>query len=128
MISAFPVLGMLLADLYDNFKVDRFGKQFTELAVQVLLLIVISQVRLTFKIPLSGHILLFSYFIFRRAPIKDGFNKIAYYELLVCIVFLIITGYVKIFWWTDWITLLTAVLMGGLMGLGSVIFHRQMRL
>ncbi|HSJ52950.1 MAG TPA: hypothetical protein VLC52_04315, partial [Anaerolineae bacterium] len=60
MVSAFPVLGMLVADLV--LLLLRYGldRRSVELAFQLAVLLLISNARLGIRLPISGHPLLWS--------------------------------------------------------------------
>lgn len=112
MLSAFPVLGMLVADAVDIFLADGFTLSLIELSSQIIVLIGLSSLRLGIYLPISGHALLVGYFIFRRLfipPASPVQNRI---ELGVAFVVLIIIAYPKLFWWTDPITLTVGIVVG----------------
>jgi hypothetical protein len=72
MLAAFPVLGMLLADVLDA-ALERggvrggvrglFAKRTVVLGASVALLVVVSNLRLGIRLPISGHVLLMTYFL-----------------------------------------------------------------
>jgi hypothetical protein len=71
MVSAFPVLGILVVDFLSALGKYRFGRRTILLFSQILVLMMISNIRLSLKIPISGHAFLFSFFIFYRIFGKD---------------------------------------------------------
>src|SRR5437867_5203047 len=66
MLAAFPVLGLLVADMVDLVLADGLTLNTLELGCQIVVLILLSNLRLGIRLPISGHALLVSYFIFRR--------------------------------------------------------------
>jgi hypothetical protein len=70
MVTAFPALGMLLADLVHLLAEDGLGKRSLELGGQIGVLTAISSLRLTLRLPVSGHSLLFAYVILRRLFVR----------------------------------------------------------
>jgi len=69
----------------------------------------------------SGHSLLFAYFILRRLFIRIPDHSLAKAESMLAIILYIITGYVKVFWWSDPITV--AIGTGIAIGLTVVSFY-----
>jgi hypothetical protein len=58
MLLAFPVLGMLVADLFDLWRARGLSLPTVELGLQIALIVALSSLRLGVRIPLSGHALL----------------------------------------------------------------------
>jgi len=68
MLAAFPVLGMLLADVLDALLAcGLFAKRTVVLGASAALLVVVSNLRLGIRLPISGHVLLMTYFLALRA-------------------------------------------------------------
>jgi hypothetical protein len=114
MLSAFPILGILIADLIDLYRRHGICRSTLELAVQICLLVGISNLRLGIRLPISGHSLLVSYFLARRflvGPVTPGPNKV---EIALGVCVLIAVSYPKLLWWRDPVTLLVGTI-GGLM-------------
>ena len=111
MVSAFPILGMLVADLVYLFRHYGFERRSFELASQLAVLLVVSNARLGSRLPISGHILLFAYFILRRLLIRIPAHKLARAESLIATFLFAVTAYVKITWWSDPITVAFAAAM-----------------
>lgn len=111
-LSAFPVLGMLLADLASILR--SFGPTFPsfELGIQILVVLVLSNLRLGVQIPISGHVLLFSYFLLRRILLRAPENPIRHIEWIAAIVLFSVAAYAKLVWWDDPFTLLFGVFAG----------------
>ena len=105
MFTAFPILDMLLADLVILFSTYRFDIRVIELGIQVVALVLISNSRLLFLLPISGHALLLSYFILRRIFIKIQKHDHLWTELSIAIIIYSLIVYTKIVWWNDPITL-----------------------
>jgi hypothetical protein len=120
MLSAFPVLGMLAADLAFLFVSHGLERKTVELGFQVGILVLASNLRLVLRLPISGHSLLFAYFILRRLFIGIPGHSLAKAECLVTMFLYTITSYVKVFWWSDPITV--AVGTGIAIGLAAISF------
>jgi hypothetical protein len=125
MLSAFPILGMLLADLFALWMKYRFGLRFIELAVQLILLVLLSNLRLSIMIPISGHGLLFSYFILRRLLVRQLPNKLLKIENILGILLLAMVAYMKLVKWNDPMTLLLGEAIGVLLALISYLILRR---
>jgi hypothetical protein len=115
MLLAFPLLGMLLADLLDLFLARGIGRPTFELALQIALLVAISSLRLGIQLPISGHALLVTYVIARRLLIVDAPPRRRAGELAVATALLAAIAYPKLFWWDDPITLLVGIAVGVLL-------------
>jgi len=127
MVSAFPVLGMLVADLLASLGKYRFGRRTILLFSQIFILVVISNIRLSLKIPISGHAFLFSFFIFYRIfgkDIKDTFQKA---EFAVVIMLLLIISYIKLAWWNDPLTLSVGLVAGIALASAALLFYRPVK-
>jgi hypothetical protein len=120
MLSAFPVLGMLVADLVSLFATYGFERRTAELGFQVGVLILASNLRLVLRLPMSGHSLLFAYFILRRLFIAIPGHSLVKAECVIALLLYAITSYVKVFWWSDPITV--AVGTGMAIGLAAISF------
>jgi hypothetical protein len=120
MLSAFPVLGMLAADLAFFFVSYGLERKTVELGFQVGILVLASNLRLVLRLPMSGHSLLFAYFILRRLFIGIPGHSLAKAECVVAMFLYTITSYVKVFWWSDPITV--AVGTGIAIGLAAISF------
>jgi hypothetical protein len=122
MVTAFPVLGMLVADFLTAFR--KFGlKGYTVLFFsQILILLIISNIRLSLQIPISGHVFLFVFFIFNRifaGNLKNNFSKL---EFVFTIILLLIITYIKLVWWTDLPTLSVGIVAGFTLAIPTLIF------
>ncbi len=115
MATAFPVLGMLVADVVVLWAFCRARLYWIELACQVAVLILISFLRLSLKLPVSGHSLLFAYFIFRRAVIPIPPHRTRKLEMTIAVALFLATASVKIFWWGDYVTLILGVIIASVM-------------
>ncbi len=111
MLSAFPVLGMLVADFLVLFSIYGVERRTVELGFQLGILILISNLRLTFRLPISGHSLLFAYFILRRFLIQVPKQKRLDIEVVTAMLLFVVTSYVKIFWWFDPITVTVGIMV-----------------
>lgn len=112
MVLAFPVLGILVADLMDLYLSEGISRSTLELAVQIGILVLLSSARLSMRLPLSGHSLLVSYFIFRRLLLRPARRRRASVELWLGIA---IFGAIALAWWNDPVTLLTGVALGAIL-------------
>ena len=112
MISAFPFLGMLIADLLDLYRDTGFSRRTIELACTLTVIVVLSNLRLGIRLPISGHSLLVSYFLFRRFFVDRNNNPISRIEILLGIFVLAMLAYIKLSWWTDPITLGFGCILG----------------
>ncbi|UCE65705.1 MAG: hypothetical protein JSU85_12710 [Candidatus Zixiibacteriota bacterium] len=123
MVSAFPVLGMLVADLLSAFKKSGFARHTVLLFSQIFILMLISNIRLSLKIPISGHAFLFAFFIFNRIFTRDFENLFSRVELTFTITLLLIIGYIKLAWWNDPLTLFIGIIAGVALALITAIFN-----
>ena len=128
MISAFPVLGMLLADLFALWMKYRFGLRVVELGIQIILLILLSNLRLSIMIPISGHGLLFSYFILRRLLVRRIPNRILIFENIFGILMFALVAYMKLIKWNDPMTLLLGEAIGVVLALISFFILRHYKI
>jgi hypothetical protein len=128
MLTAFPILGMLLADCFILAMQPRRHWAALELAIQIALLFALSSLRLKFGIILSGHTLLFAYFIVRRMGVPFPPRAVRRFDLLAAGALLLLTSYVKVAWWHDLSTLTSGIVIGGLLALVSVFILRAWRL
>jgi len=114
MLSAFPILGLLLADL-EALARDRRWKHCAELCVQVGVMVLLSHSRLELRIPISGHALLFMAFLLRRAWSFPPSAPHRTAELVLGALGVAMVAGVKLLWWQDPVTLgvglLTALAM-----------------
>lgn len=115
MLLAFPVLGLLLADLVDLARSRGLRRPTIELAIQISLIVGLSSVRLGALIPLSGHALLFAYFVFRRLLLGSAARGQSILEVWLVAVLLGIIAYPKLFWWKDPTTLVAGITAGALL-------------
>jgi hypothetical protein len=122
MLAAFPVLGMVLADVLDvALTAGVFAKRTVALGVAAALLVAVSNLRLGIRLPISGHVLLMTYFLASRAracgmglaPVARPAVVAARVEgYVVLALFLAVTA-IKLLHWKDWETFLLGV-AGGL--------------
>ncbi|UCC80907.1 MAG: hypothetical protein JSW64_05990 [Candidatus Zixiibacteriota bacterium] len=123
MVTAFPVLGMLLANLLSAFRKHGLGRPTILLFLQIFILVVISNVRLSLQIPISGHAFMFAFFIFYRIfgrEFKEPFQKA---EFAVVIILLLTVGYIKLGWWNDPITLSIGIITGFALATTTLIIN-----
>jgi hypothetical protein len=123
MLSAFPVLGALLADwvklLFDPSK--RLAN--LELGVQLILLVGLSAVRIKSHIPISGHMLLFAYFLLRRCLVRVPRHHLMMVETAIGLALFLVATYVKLVSWNDPLTWALGITIGVVLALGSRIVY-----
>jgi hypothetical protein len=115
MLLAFPVLGMLVADLVDLWQLRSLDRVSAELGVMIVLIIALSSLRLGARIPLSGHALLTTYFIARRLLFRALLPRQSGWEVAAAVGALGAIAYPKILWWNDPVTLLAGITAGALL-------------
>ena len=124
MLSAFPILGMLFADWVTLLIHQRQKLPIAELGIQLMILVLVSGLRLDSHIPISGHILLFTYFLLRRFIIQLPIQPLMQIENGVAVALFSITSYVKLVWWTDVITWGAGIVGGVVLVVASWIVLR----
>lgn len=112
MLLAFPILGLLVADLFDLYRSEGISRSTVELALQIALIVLLSSARLSARLPLSGHSLLVSYFVARRFLLPSLPPGLSRAELWLGLGVLAAVVYPKLFWWSDPVTLLTGMALG----------------
>jgi len=124
MLMAFPVLGMLISDFFELMGVRTSKLPAVELALQITILVLLANTRLAKAIPISGHAMLFTYFIIRRLTVARRAGIISKIELSITILFILITIYMKLFVWDDPLTLVWGVITGVALGMISLLLYR----
>src|SRR5206468_7729808 len=119
------ILGMLLADLAFLLWSGGLALPFFELGVQIALLVVLANLRLDIRIPISGHTLLFSYFLVRRVLVGSARNPIRHLELALASVLFLAAAYMKVFVWMDPLTLLFGTTAGAALAFVSWLLVRR---
>lgn len=119
MLLAFPILGLLVADLFELYRSEGLSRSTVELAVQIALIVLLSSARLSARLPLSGHSLLVSYFVARRLLLPSFPRGRSRMELWLGLGVLATIAYPKLFWWKDPITLLTGMALGAALAVVS---------
>ena len=111
MLAAFPVLGMLAADFLD-LALSGQRLQAAELEIMLVILVLVSFIRLANFVPVSGHMLLLTYFLVRRLLLRSPAHAGQWLEwgivLGLCVPFI----YLKLAWWDDSQGLFFGVLFG----------------
>lgn len=126
MVSPFPILGMLVAEFVGLLAVHGGRRAAVKLGVAIIAMIVVSGIRLSSCIPLSGHAMLLSYFILRRAFLDGSPIALRKAQLWIAGAMAMVLVYVKLAWWTDPITLLVGGVAGSaLFAAGEMKFVRQ---
>jgi hypothetical protein len=116
MLLAFPVLGMLVADLIDLWRSRGIDRSTAELGFMIALIIALSRLRLGARIPVSGHALLTAYFIARRLLLRTLPPRQSPWELAAAVAALGAIAYPQLVWWNDPVTLLAGLTAGALLG------------
>ncbi len=127
MLAAFPILGMLVADWVALFARTGLRLPVLELGIQIGLLVVLSSLRLKIAVPLSGHSLLFAYFILRRLLVPFPSQTTRRLEIALALVLFSLTSYVKLFWWSDLQTLLFGIFIGAILSIASHLILRTFK-
>jgi len=123
MLLAFAILGLLLADLLDLYRLRGVNPSTVELAFQIGLILVLSSARLGARIPLSGHSLLVSYFISRRLLLRSIPPSQSSLEVWLACGVLAAIAYPKLVWWKDPVTLFAGIAAGALLAVFSRWFE-----
>ncbi len=118
-LMAFPVLGLLLADLLELYVSVRISRPALELGFQIGLIVLLSGARLSGRLPVSGHSLLVSYFIFRRLLLSAKPRGRSAVELWLAAAVLAAIAYPKLAWWNDPATLFSGIALGALLAMAS---------
>jgi hypothetical protein len=124
MILAFPILGMLIADLVAL--LFTFGLRFEpiELCIQIIILIIFSSVRLSSAIPISGHSQLLGYFFLRRILINYRVSRLHNTEILIASLIFAAVIIMKLWQWSDYQTLIIGLVIGGAQATISYLLWR----
>ncbi len=118
MLTAFPVLGMLVAE-WLGLAWRRRWLPAGVLAVQVVAMVFLSSGRLIILLPLSGHALLFTFFGVHRALARRWASAPDLLELTTAAVFGVSAAFIKLAWWGDPITLVLGIATGVGLALGG---------
>ena len=111
MLSAFPFLGMLVAELA-GIVANRGLRRAMGLMTALALLVGLSFFRVAVTLPVSGHLLLIGYFISRRI-FQPNRRSRETFELFAAGVALLYFVYMKLVSWSDPVTLSVGLLLGG---------------
>ena len=112
MLAAFPVLGMLIADLVKLLATERRGSRSAALVFQLTVLILVSVFRLSLRLPISGHTLLYSAYFTGEARKLKAAQTMAPLENLLATILFLATSFVKLYVWQDLLTWVVGVLAG----------------
>lgn len=127
MLAAFPILGMLVADWAALLAATDHRLPALELGIQIALLVALSSLRLKTAVPLSGHSLLFAYFILRRLLVPFPSQITRAPEIALAFILFCLTSYVKLFWWSDLQTLIFGILIGAILSIASYVVLRMLK-
>jgi hypothetical protein len=102
---------MLIADLFSLHARRGFDRSTLELGFQIAVLVLVSNARLVLRLPISGHSLLFAYFVLRRLFIHIPEHGLAQVECMIAAFLFAITSYVKVVQWSDPLTVITGIVL-----------------
>jgi len=134
MFSAFPILGILVADgasLLQKAQADRGSKRFTkslyalELGIHIILLVLLSSIRLKFQWGISGHALLLGYFLLRKSLFQQPNHPWQKVELMVGWLIFGVIVYTKVFIWQDSSSLAQGTLLGVVIALSPLVYRKM---
>ncbi len=117
MLTAFPVLGMLVGDWAVMVWRRAPWPRIVELTLTTALVVAVGQARLALQLPISGHALLVGYVLARRALLGVGAGWYPRLEYAVVLGILAAITFPKLVWWTDPVTLGVGLGLGGLLAL-----------
>ncbi|MFH1434926.1 MAG: hypothetical protein ABIJ56_04325 [Pseudomonadota bacterium] len=118
-VSAFPVLGILLADLVFLFVSFGFSRKTIELGAQIGVLAVVACLRIALLVPVSGHCMLFACFISRRLLVGAADRRWAAVELGLTLGLFALVSFMKLVQWHDPVTYATGTGLGACLGVLS---------
>src|SRR5262245_18009179 len=102
MLSAFPVLGMVAADVFGQARsAGRFARSTLVLASFAALVVVLANLRLGARLPISGHVLLLSFFLAHRLGVRT-WSPFEVGEFAASLAILVAVTAIKLLRWLDW--------------------------
>lgn len=125
MITAFPALGILAADVVGLWRRGGPRPLLIELVGMIGLLLLLGATRIALRLPISGHALVISHLIARRLLLPPVHRAWARLELAAGLLLLIAIAYPKLAWWNDPITLGTGAALGIALAVLSRFFLRR---
>jgi uncharacterized membrane protein YeaQ/YmgE (transglycosylase-associated protein family) len=130
MVSAFPVLGMLAADVIERAR--RHGilaRETLGLGGAVALVVALANLRLGVRWPVSGHVLLLAFFLVLRATFRakpDGRPRAeavaSTVEFVLATSILVAVSVIKLIHWHDTLTWSVGLAAGGALALAVARF------
>jgi hypothetical protein len=124
MLSAFPVLGMLAADLVERAK--RFGLLARDTLLFggcAALVVAVANLRLGARLPISGHVLLLSYFLVHRLASRP-WPPFALGEFAAALAIFVAVTAIKLLRWRDWTTWSVGLAAGTSLALLCAYFRK----
>jgi len=115
---------MLISDFFKLVGLRTSKLPAVELALQITFLLLLANTRLTKAIPISGHAMLFTYFILRRLTVERKSGLIPAIDLSIAILFSLLTIYMKLIVWDDPMTLAYGIITGIALGMISLSLYR----
>lgn len=122
MLSAFPFLGILTADVLVSLWLRANRGAAVVLAAQLGSITLIAAARLSHRIPISGHILLLTFFVMRSRNMmrRDATRRT---ETWVGLLVLLVLVGIKAVAWHDLVTVGWAVALATMIWLGGVVIR-----
>lgn len=121
MLTALPVLGVLVADVVDAIR-SRVYRESVVLAVATVAIVGLSAGRLSLFLPISGHALVVTFVVVLRVARRSGPKALL--ELVVSVGLLAVITYMKLVVWRDPITLGVGVGIGVLFAVVTLLAIR----
>ncbi|MCZ7567374.1 MAG: hypothetical protein M5U01_02085 [Ardenticatenaceae bacterium] len=118
MLSAFPFLGVLTADVFVLLRSPASRKAAFLLAAQVGVIILLSAARLSYRLPISGHILLLTFFV-QRSMSRRSHTAYTIETGLGLLALAVLIG-IKLVAWRDWVTVGWAMAVAIVLSLSGV--------
>jgi len=112
MLAAFPVLGMACADLADLAIPRLRWRPLTVLAAALAATTALSVLRVTWHIPLSGHVLLMVFFLGYRPLWRRWRTTADHVEFAIGVILLLASVWPKLLWWHDPLTVIVGAVLG----------------
>lgn len=112
MLSAFPVLGMVAADMLDlALRRGLFARDTLLFGACAAVVVGLANLRLGARLPISGHVLLLSFFLVLRIVARRR-SKFDFGELAAALAILVAVSAIKLLRWRDWTTWSVGLLAG----------------
>lgn len=123
MLSAFPFLGILAADILLALREESGKPGALLLMVQAGAIVLLSAIRLQWRIPVSGHVLLLAFFVLRSWSLRD--SSLHKREMWIGLIVLMVLTGVKLLAWHDWVTVVWAIGIACVIWLAGLLTGRR---